>query len=139
MNQPQTTKLKLEKEQPEPLKIYFMIVRQSKIDVPNEAVLAVLSYTLEDALRKARQQAQKFNVIYHGQNIEVNEMLKKLQLEGLIAPPVKGVKTAKPKSTKQQFLWNLQMIMEDYVKSKKDKETLKKIISKVGKTKTKLK
>ena len=66
-------------------------------------------------------------------------MLKKLQLEGLIAPPVKGVKTVKPKSTKQQFLWNLQMIMEDYVKSKKDKETLKKIISKVGKAKTKLK
>lgn len=131
----QTQKFEPERKIEEDLKIYFMISRPRSPEIPGEAVLGVLAYNLEDALLKANTIIPKgFNITFHGQTATVKQLINMISFGQNVVVPVAKEKPleVKPRTTKQQFLWNLQMLADDFVKDEKDKKKLERIIKKVG-------
>lgn len=134
MPKAQAKKFKLEKKTKEELKIYFMIARPQSIKIPNEAVLGILAYNLEDALLKAQGLIPEFNIVFHGQIATVKELLNKIYLEqNVIVPPKKKLIEIKPepeKLSREQFKAGLMLALEEFTKGRNKKE-LKKIIEKL--------
>ena len=127
-------KLELKREQSQDLRIYFMIARQPEIKIENEKVIAVIAYTLEDSLIKAREEAKTLNIIFHGQSMTVSSLIEKLYLDNIVSPQPDGEEKIEPvnleKLSKEQFLAGLSMVLEEFTEEK-DKEVLRDIIKKI--------
>ncbi len=128
MLQTQTKKLKLETDIKQELKLYFMITRPVAVNVSNEFVQPILAYNLESAVREARKNIpSNFSLVYHGQVISVKEFLSKIHLGKEKVLLEHKVKT----SSKKQFVWDLMLTADKFLKDEKDKKALKRLIKKI--------
>ena len=132
-------KMELTRKQDQELKIFFMIGRRP-LPVPEERIVAILAYILEDALEKAKHDYPGFGLFYNGQSMTVKELLEKIHSQGtVISPPThssvsKELRIEEKKSEPpekigfDQFKNGLMLVVDDYLQGE-DKETLKRIIS----------
>ncbi len=131
----QVEKFKLKKKTEQDLKLYFFIVHPGKPYIKNEAILAIIGYDLESAQIRANQDAKGIPLTYTGQNAVIKDFVNQLYLRDLVIPSVKTPESIKPiskeKLSKEQFKLGLIMVMEDFIKSKKDQEVLNEIIGKL--------
>ena len=109
-----------------------------KIEIKNEAVLAIIGYKLEDALARARQEAQELPLVYTGQNSLVQDFINRLYLDSSVIPPIgEPIKPlSKKKLVKEEFKASLLLTLNEPQKwemkiSKKDKKLLSEIIEKL--------
>ncbi len=130
----QVPKLTLKREEEQELKVYFFIARQDKIEVQNEMVQATLAYRLEDALLRAKQEAKEWQVVYHGQNVPVRELIEKIYIEKSIAPPITDEKLPEipqKEMTKQNFIWNCLLLADKFIEDPQKREQLKELLKEI--------
>lgn len=125
-------KFKLSRKAKQDLKLWFFIVHPGKPYIRNEAILAIIGYDLETAQIRANSDAKGIPLTYTGQNAIVRDFVNQIYLGDSIIPSIKGPEQIKPvskeKLSKEQFKVGLTMAMEEFVKSKEDKELLNKVI-----------
>jgi len=132
MNIQSQEKLELKRTKEQDLRLFFMIGRKLS-PMPEEKIIAILSFQLEDAFIKAKTTYLGFNLIYNGQNILMRELLEKLQVEGSVSPPTSREERVEeePLSPErinfEQFKNCLLLAVDEFTKPE-DKETLKNII-----------
>ena len=133
--EPQDKKLKLNRRVEQDLKLWFFIVHPDKPYIKNEAILTVVGYDLESANVKARQDAKGMPLTYTGQNAIIKDLISQLHLgESAIISveePEQVKLPPKEKFGKEQFKSGLLMALKEFIKDKKDKEILSKIIEKL--------
>ncbi len=129
MNSKIEKKFSLGRKEEQPLKLYFFICRPVKINIKNEAVLAIIGYKLEDAILQAQKDSKGGMFTYTGQNVIVKDLVDKISLEA-------ETLTEKKKVGKEQFKAGLLLALNESQElgmkiSKKDKVFLKEVISKL--------
>ena len=128
-------KFKLSRKAKQDLKLWFFILHPGKLYIRNEAILAIIGYELESAQIRASRDSKGMPLTYTGQNVIVKDFVNQLYLRGSITPPIKEAKPVKPiskeKLSKESFKAGLTMASNEFVKSKKDKALLTKIIEKL--------
>lgn len=125
-------KLSLEREAKEKLKLFLMFLKKDNITPVGENIGAVIAYRIDEAVSKALQDNPGNNVFYNGNFLVIEELMKKVQLEGMtfaIAPMEVELAESKPMS-KEAFIASLRLVADDFLKGK-DAEELKKIIEKI--------
>jgi hypothetical protein len=125
-------KLSLEREAKEKLKLFLMFVKKDPTTPIGQDIGAVIAYCVDEAVAKAMQDNPGNNVFYNGNFLVIEELLKKVQLEGMafsVAPIEVELPQPKPMS-KETFIASLKLVADDFLKGK-DAEDLKKIIEKV--------
>jgi len=137
MEQEPKEKLALTQEQVADLRIFFMIARPLNIQITNEKVIAILAYSFDTAINKARTEAQGLDIVYYGQTLPVKELISKLYLDNvIILPPSSEIpKVIQPedikKINKEAFKAGLLLVLSDYVEVDADRDKLKEIIDKI--------
>ena len=139
-------KMELTRKQEQELKLYLFI---GKMAVPSkvkgstqvaEKVIAILGYTLEEALRRGNLSNPGFSVLITGQSIPAKELLAKINSHNAVIAPIRTMLGSKPKKVKakkvsfKQFKCNLMLAADSFAKGE-DKKVLKKIISNLKKKK----
>ena len=128
-------KLKLEREitEKEKLRIFFMFVKRDNVVPTNEQIGAFIAYRPEDALKKAMQDYPARNIFYQGQNIVVEDFIRQVYLLDKIE--IKADEPLPPAEQKRlsrdQFVWNLSLVADEFIKDPQDQEQLKKIIGRI--------
>ena len=143
MEKIQQKKYEIKKTFNEALKIYFLIVRPAIIPpIMNERAIGVVAYKVEDAVEKAREDyaTPGMTAISHNDYISVEDMLKKINVEGItIVSAPQSPRDVKPEKKPTIGLEGLKagllLAMEEYVKNKEDQEHLKRIVSNLKKIK----
>ena len=137
-------KYEIEKEFKEKLKIYFLIVRPANISpIQNERAIGVVAYKTDEAIKKAQQNwsAPGMVIISHGDYVLMDEILSKVNVEGLTiieAPQIRDEiqpgQIIQPRMGIQGFKEGLLLAMNEYVKEEEDKKSLKRIIENIDET-----
>jgi len=130
----QKQKLDMERDQHQELKIWFFIARKEKLEPEIEMVQATLAYTLEDALLRAKQEAKDLNVVYHGQNTTVKELIEKIYLEGIVTPKITDEKLPEipPKEmSRKQFIYNILLAADTMIKDPEKRKQLKALLKEI--------
>jgi len=130
---PQTEKLNLQDTTPSPLKIYLFILRKPEIKIEEEKSAIILAFGLDSALAKAIQISEGWNIVYHGQNMPVKNLIDALYLEEAILPQsdTESIEIPKEKLGLEKFKAGLLLAINDLVKDPEDKQKLKEIINKL--------
>jgi len=127
--QPQE-KLELKRTEEQDLRLFFLIGRKLS-SIPEERIIVILAFKLEDAFVRAKTTYPGFGLTYNGQNILMKELLEKLQTEGNVSPPTaqKVEEESLPPEVLsfERFRYGLILAAEEYA-SENDRETLKNII-----------
>jgi len=130
-------KLFISRSAEERLKIFYIITRPiTTPQIMGEKVHGVLCYRPEDAMEtiKRSETLPNRSIVWTGHYDFVDEIIGKVK--GKVPGGVVVKKPSVPKEkndlpTKQQFLWNLQLVNDEMTKGilkKEDKESLKRII-----------
>lgn len=134
MNELQTQKIPLKQTQEKHLKAYYFITRPVNITIQNEGVIRTLAFDLDNGFQKAAELNKKGFFLKYVGNEEIQRLLDLIyQGEAKIItspsePPPQPAE--KPKTTKEQFVHNLMLIADDYLKGR-DSEQLKDLIKKI--------
>lgn len=127
----------LERGEGEPLRLFFMAVvphAQTPILIPYD-VHAILAYTMEEALatcHRSYPQGTMLSITQKG-HTPVKQLLDRVRLpEPKPAAPIESPAILKPeKTTKEQFVYGMMLVADDYVKGARDRATLKRIVNKI--------
>ena len=123
-------------EESQELRIFFMIGRKL-LPKPEEKVVAILAYQLEDAFENAKKDNLGFGLLYNGQNMTIRELLAKLQTDSVVSPPVhqEEKRMEKPHSPErisfEQFRTGLMLVIDKFITDPKDQKELKRIIGRL--------
>ncbi len=120
------------------LKIFLFNTRPIQYPpVPNEKNWAVVAWKLDDAMSFVHEEVAKnapvsMNVIYSGNFVEAEKMIE--QIRGFApAEPVKVAELNLPAMSRDQFIWNLQLVCDSFVQDDEDKNKIKEILKKLNK------
>jgi len=128
-------KFPLSRSAEERLKIFYIITRPiTTPQIMGEKVHGVLCYRPEDAMAtiKRSETLPNRSIVWTGHYDFVDEIIGKVKGRvpgGVVEKP--SAPKEKDLPTKQQFLWNLQLVNDEMTKGvlkKEDKESLKRII-----------
>ena len=131
--QPQE-KLELKRTEEQDLRLFFLIGRKLSL-IPEERIIVILAFKLEDAFVRAKTTYPGFGLTYNGQNILMKELLEKLQTEGNVSPPTAQKvweEPLPPEKLKFEEFRNCLLLVADEYTMEKDKETLKEIIERLN-------
>ncbi len=109
------------------LRAYLFISRSEEIRVAVESINLIFGYDLDFAESRVEKDAPAGFYIKKMGSIPVKELLKRIETEGFF---VKTEEKVEPKTTKEQFLCNLQLCAEEFLKGE-DKKKLKEIIKNI--------
>ena len=112
------------------LKLFFFIVRQVQIETPNEGVISVLAYNLENAIPSAKAKTPKGYQLKFTGNQPVKGILDAVESISKSVPGLKPEKSLQEikKISVEQFKNNILLVADDFIKKDKDKIILKRIV-----------
>jgi len=118
------------------LKVFFFTVQKGNVLINiKEDPHIIMAYNKEDAFNEVRK------MYFNDEKISITErsFLEVKKLVGVLNLPGKEKVVAKEKTnkkTEQDFIYGMMLIMDQFIKNKKDKVTVLKILNKI-KCKTK--
>ena len=127
-------KLELKRTEEQDLRLFF-IMGKKQLPIPEERIIVILAFQLEDAFLRAKTTYPGLGLTYNGQNILMKELLEKLQTEGSVSPPTAQRVEEEPlppeKLRFEEFRNCLLLAADSYAKIK-DREMLKDIIKRLN-------
>ena len=128
-------------DQDKDLKIYVLTIQKGKMNVTiQEDTRIIMAYNEHDASNVAQgfYTNNEHLFINKKATMEVKKLMDVInfpqtqtrEVRDIVAPPAPEVEKAKEK-TPQDFVNGMLLLSDQYVKTKKDKETVKKILNKI--------
>jgi len=117
-------------QEQQPLKIFFMCVKQGA----TERFIGVIGYNHEECFKKAREtyiSVPPGVIISHGDYELIENILKSVKTDGVTIVQEQPAKPEPKKLTKQQFINNTLLIADEMIIDKEDRKKIKEIIEKV--------
>lgn len=128
--QPQV-KLPLNKFENRELRAYIFIGKSEDIWAMKEGTHIIFSYDLDRAVISANQSAPLGFFIKHIGTIPIKELFKMVETEQAMVFNKPEEKAIEKKTTKEQFVFNLLLAADEFVKDAEDKKKLLKIVQRL--------
>lgn len=121
------------------LKLYAFTVQKGPhiTIIPNEDFCLIIAYNHPDAINEVKKLYPGIPALVMNKRLEMNvkKIVDNLNLEGMVPKEI-HVETAPeptPEKKVENFLYNLMLLGDEFIKNEKDKSTLKSIIKRIKK------